>query len=110
MSAKAAVEIDEIVTAVTIVTVVTIDSRRPKQIQRLAALTLVLAFTAVTTVTSVTIVTRRYGATVTEEFGKSPNISGAYIASTRVGGSSKRPALFSRKVYSTTQAPLGTKR
>src|SRR5581483_7190558 len=51
-----------------------------------------------------------YGSTVTASFGSMPNISGAYIASTRVGGNTKRPGLFSRRVYSTLQLPLGTKR
>ena len=41
-------------------------------------------------------------------FGSSPNISGAYIASTRVVGSTKLPALLSRSVYSTRNDPFGT--
>jgi len=40
--------------------------------------------------------------------GSSPNISGAYIASTRVGGRAKSPTLFRRTVYSTLKVPLGT--
>src|SRR6185436_3407913 len=52
----------------------------------------------------------RHGLTVTAVFGNSPNISGAYIASTCVGGNSKRPALFRRTLYSTTHVPFGTKR
>ncbi len=46
----------------------------------------------------------------TRAFGASPNISGAYIASTRVGGSRKLPGLLSRTVYSTTKRPFGTRR
>ena len=41
-------------------------------------------------------------------FGSSPNISGAYIASTRVAGMTKLPALLSRSVYSTRNDPFGT--
>ena len=48
-----------------------------------------------------------HGATSTPAFGNSPKISGAYIASTRVGGSAKRPGLFRRTVYSTTCLPRG---
>lgn len=40
-------------------------------------------------------------------FGTSPNISGAYIASTRLGGSAKSPTLFRRTVYSIFTTPLG---
>ena len=46
-------------------------------------------------------------ATFQRAFGSSPNISGAYKASARVGGSAKSPALFRRSVYSTTLVPLG---
>ena len=45
--------------------------------------------------------------TFTRAFGASPNISGAYIASTRVGGSAKSPTLFRRTVYSIFTTPLG---
>ena len=45
--------------------------------------------------------------TVTGAFGDSPNISGAYIASTRDGGRAKLPALFSRIVYCIRTTPLG---
>jgi len=41
-------------------------------------------------------------------FGSSPNVSGAYSASTRVGGSWKVPGWFSRMTYSTTKRPFGT--
>ena len=50
----------------------------------------------------------RHGATSSGRFGSSPNISGAYSASTRVAGSSKRPPWFRRTVYSTVKPPLGT--
>lgn len=40
-------------------------------------------------------------------WGNSPNISGAYIASTRVGGRAKRPTVFSRRVYCSLNLPLG---
>ena len=43
-------------------------------------------------------------------FGISPNISGAYIASTRVGGKPNLPTLFRRTVYSMLNLPFGTKR
>ena len=46
--------------------------------------------------------------TTTVAFGDSPNISGAYIASTRVAGSRNWPGLLRRTVYSTTQLPFGT--
>src|SRR6188474_660630 len=46
--------------------------------------------------------------TFNASFGSSPNISGAYIASTRVVGSTKLPALLSRSVYSTRNDPFGT--
>ena len=39
--------------------------------------------------------------------GVRPNISGAYMASMRVGGKAKSPALFRRTVYSTLLLPLG---
>lgn len=45
--------------------------------------------------------------TFTLPFGASPNISGAYIASTRVGGSENSPTLFRRMVYSIFTMPLG---
>ena len=45
--------------------------------------------------------------TFTRPFGISPNISGAYIASTRLGGSAKSPTLFRRTVYSILTTPLG---
>ena len=45
--------------------------------------------------------------TFTRGFGHSPNISGAYIASTREGGSAMSPTLFSRTVYSIFTTPLG---
>lgn len=41
--------------------------------------------------------------------GTSPNTSGAYIASTRVAGRAKSPALLRRTVYSTEKLPLGTR-
>ena len=50
----------------------------------------------------------RHGATSSGAFGSSPNISGAYSASTRVAGSSKRPPWFRRTVYSTVKLPFGT--
>ena len=37
--------------------------------------------------------------------GISPNTSGAYKASTREAGKANRPALFSRRVYSTLTLP-----
>ena len=49
-----------------------------------------------------------HGFTATDAFGVAPNISGAYIASTRVAGRSNRPGLFSRTVYSSLKRPLGT--
>lgn len=45
--------------------------------------------------------------TFTRAFGASPYISGAYIASTRLGGSAKSPTLLSRTVYCTFTTPLG---
>jgi len=48
-----------------------------------------------------------HGATSMPGFGDSPKLSGAYIASTREGGSAKRPGLFRRTVYSTTCLPRG---
>ncbi len=41
-------------------------------------------------------------------FGIAPNISGLYIASTRVGGRLNWPGLFKRTVYSTLHLPFGT--
>jgi hypothetical protein len=49
-----------------------------------------------------------HGAISTGAFGASPKLSGAYIASTRVGGNVKRPGLLSRTVYSTTCLPRGS--
>src|SRR5471030_2879253 len=46
--------------------------------------------------------------TTTAAFGDRPNISGLYIASTRVGGRLNWPALFRRTVYSTLHFPFGT--
>ena len=46
-------------------------------------------------------------ATSTAAFGDSPKLSGAYIASTRVGGNANVPGLFSRTVYSITCLPRG---
>ena len=40
--------------------------------------------------------------------GSSPNTSGAYMASTRVAGISKWPALLRRTVYSIVNFPFGT--
>ena len=48
-----------------------------------------------------------HGATSIAAFGASPKLSGAYIASTRVGGRAKRPGLFSRTLYSKTCLPFG---
>ena len=45
--------------------------------------------------------------TLTRAFGASPNISGAYSASTRLGGKAKSPTLFRRTVYSMVTVPLG---
>ena len=45
--------------------------------------------------------------TRTGALGDSPNISGAYSASTRVGGSAKLPALFRRIVYWSFTLPSG---
>ena len=45
--------------------------------------------------------------TFTRAFGTSPNISGAYMASTRLGGKAKSPTLFRRTVYSILTVPLG---
>ena len=39
--------------------------------------------------------------------GSSPNVSGAYIASMRVGGSANVPTLLSRTVYSVLKRPAG---
>lgn len=41
-------------------------------------------------------------------FGASPYSSGAYIASTRVGGRLKAPSLFRRRVYSVRWRPRGS--
>ena len=49
-----------------------------------------------------------FASTAIAAFGDSPNISGAYIASTRVAGSRNWPGLLRRTVYSTTQRPFGT--
>ena len=48
--------------------------------------------------------------TVNSGFGSSPNISGAYSASTRVAGSRNSPGLFRRTLYSTLHFPFGTNR
>ena len=48
-----------------------------------------------------------HGATATTAFGASPKVSGAYIASTRVGGNANRPGLLRRTVYSITCLPFG---
>ena len=45
--------------------------------------------------------------TRTRALGTSPKTSGAYRASTRVGGSAKWPALFRRSVYSMRKRPFG---
>ncbi len=50
----------------------------------------------------------RTASTFTRAFGVSPNISGAYIASTRLGGSENSPTLFRRTVYSILITPFGT--
>lgn len=49
-----------------------------------------------------------HGRTSSGALGNSPNISGAYRASTRVVGSWKRPLWLSRSVYSVVKLPLGT--
>ena len=49
----------------------------------------------------------RPASTCIASLGDSPYISGAYMASTRVGGRPKRPTLFRRTVYSTWVLPLG---
>ena len=51
---------------------------------------------------------RRHGLTSILVLGFSPNISGEYIASTRVGGSPNVPALLNRTVYSMVNDPFGT--
>ena len=51
-----------------------------------------------------------HGATVSVALGCSANISGAYKASTRVGGSENVPGLLRRSVYSTVHLPFGTSR
>jgi hypothetical protein len=45
------------------------------------------------------------GSTTISAFGISPIISGAYSASTRVGGKWNEPLWLRRRVYSTVQAP-----
>ena len=45
--------------------------------------------------------------TFTRALGASPIISGAYIASTRLGGKENSPTLFRRTVYSILTTPLG---
>jgi hypothetical protein len=45
--------------------------------------------------------------TLNRALGASPNTSGAYMASTRVGGKPNSPALFNRTRYSTLNEPLG---
>lgn len=49
-----------------------------------------------------------HGRTSTGALGISPNISGEYMASTRVGGRPNAPALLKRTVYSTVNSPFGT--
>ncbi len=49
-----------------------------------------------------------HGFTSSIAFGISPYISGAYIASTRVGGIPNEPTLLSRTVYSVLNLPFGT--
>ena len=51
--------------------------------------------------------TRVHGPTSMAAFGVSPKLSGAYIASTRVGGSANLPGLLRRTLYSTTCLPRG---
>jgi hypothetical protein len=51
-----------------------------------------------------------FASTTIGSFGSIPNISGAYIASTRVAGMLNLPGLLSRAVYSTDQVPFGTNR
>jgi hypothetical protein len=48
-----------------------------------------------------------HGCTSQAALGSSPNDSGAYMASTRVGGRPKRPLVLRRSVYSTTCLPRG---
>ena len=48
-----------------------------------------------------------HGPTSIGAFGVSPKRSGAYIASTRVGGRANRPGLLRRMLYSTTCLPRG---
>ena len=48
-----------------------------------------------------------HGPTSIAAFGASPKLSGAYIASTRVGGSANFPGLLRRTLYSTTCLPRG---
>src|SRR5262249_45358493 len=54
------------------------------------------------------IVCRSVYFTVNAALGAAPNISGLYMASTRVGGRLNCPALFSLTVYSTLHFPFGT--
>ncbi len=49
-----------------------------------------------------------HGRTLSGAFGSSPYISGAYSASTRVGGSCSSPALLRRTLYSSVKPPFGT--
>jgi hypothetical protein len=49
-----------------------------------------------------------HGLTSISAIGISPNISGEYIASTRVGGMPNVPALLKRTVYSIVNEPFGT--
>ena len=52
---------------------------------------------------------RAHGApTSSARFGVAPNTSGAYMASTRVAGNWKRPALFKRTRYSSVCLPAGS--
>lgn len=49
-----------------------------------------------------------HGSTTTGAIGVSANVSGAYIASTREGGSWNVPSWFTTITYSTRNGPWGT--
>ncbi len=49
-----------------------------------------------------------HGTTRSASCGSSPKLSGAYIASTRVGGIANTPSWLRRSVYSTSTRPFGT--
>lgn len=49
----------------------------------------------------------RHGSTASGAIGTSANVSGAYIASTREGGSSKTPSWFSTSTYESSKRPCG---